>query len=135
MKRIQLFLCILLLIFVSACKEENKENHALQMKEVMEVHDALMPKMGVIGSLITKLNNSPDSLKNQSVVNELKASHESMMNWMQGFGERFTSEEILKGKALTKKKQEWLDEEQKKVKALEYKMLESIKIAKELLED
>lgn len=127
--------CVLFLIFVSACKKDNKTDNRLQMKEVIAVHDALMPKMGVIGNLITKLNDSKDSLKNQPVVNELKASHKSMMNWMQSFGERFTYEEILEGKALTDKKQQWLNEEEEKVKTLENNILESIESAKVLIEN
>ena len=32
-----------------------------------------------------------------------------MMDWIQGFGSRFDSDEILNGKELTEQKQIWLD--------------------------
>lgn len=37
-----------------------------------------------------------------------------MMNWMQGFGERFTADEMMKGKVLSEEKKIWLHEEEKK---------------------
>lgn len=135
MKRIITVLCMLILIGMTSCKKELKTDDTQQMKEVIAIHDELMPKMNVIGNLITQLNSSPDSLKHQTAVNDLKDAHESMMNWMQGFGDRFTYEEILEGKTLNKEKQELLDKEEQLVKALETKMLKSIENAKALLKE
>ena len=53
--------------------------------------------------------------------------------WMKGFGDRFESDEIMKGKKLTKEKQRFLDEEEVKVKALRDKMNTSIENAEALL--
>ena len=56
-----------------------------------------------------------------------------MMNWMQGFGSRFDSDEILNGKELTEQKQIWLDEEEEKVKALREQINSSIENAEKIL--
>jgi len=55
------------------------------------------------------------------------------MNWMKGFGDRFDSEEILEGKALTSEKQKWLNEEEVKVKAVKEQINTSIEKAEMLL--
>jgi hypothetical protein len=56
-----------------------------------------------------------------------------MMEWMQGFGERFDSDEILKGKPLTDQKKQWLDEEEEKIRALEEQINGSIARARDVL--
>jgi hypothetical protein len=56
-----------------------------------------------------------------------------MMDWMAGFGERFDSEEILDGKPLSEQKQQWLLEEEEKVKAMKEQVNSSIARAKALL--
>ena len=55
------------------------------------------------------------------------------MDWMQGFGSRFDSDEILNGKELTEQKQIWLDEEEEKVKALREQINSSIENAEKIL--
>jgi len=81
-----------------------EENKTTQMQEVMAIHDEVMPKMGTI-----------------------------MMDWMKGFGDRFTGEEIMKGKPLSDEKKALLDEEEKKVKALRDLMNSSIEKAQVLV--
>lgn len=103
-----------------------------QMKRVMTIHDELMPKMSVIGGLISKLKASPDSITHQPLVNKLKRSNDAMMDWMKTFGERFTYEEILKGATLSKQKQTWLNEEEEKVNALKKQMEASITEAEKI---
>ena len=56
-----------------------------------------------------------------------------MMDWMKGFGDRFDHEEIMKGKELSPEKQEWLKEEEAKVKDMAEKVTGSIARAKALL--
>ena len=56
-----------------------------------------------------------------------------MMDWMQGFGSRFDSDEILNGKELTEQKQIWLDEEEEKVKVLREQINSSIENAQKIL--
>ncbi len=135
-KHIILFLSALITLTYS-CKEENKENS--QMKQVMAIHDEVMPKMGTIGKLVSqldeKITNDPASDSLADAREDLKAAHKAMMDWMKGFGERFDGDEILKGKALTPEKQKWLDEEEAKVKALRDQINTSISRAQELLKN
>ena len=55
-----------------------------------------------------------------------------MMDWMQGFGNRFDSDEILNGKELIEQKLIWLDEEEEKVKALREQINGSIENAEKI---
>lgn len=107
------------------------------MKEVMAIHDELMPKMGTIGELVSQLDevmtNDASSDNYAAAREDLKASHKAMMDWMKGFGDRFDGDEILKGKTLSEEKQKWLDEEETNVKALRDQINSSIKKAEELL--
>lgn len=128
-----------MMFMTTSCKNENKTstNEKSQMQEVLAIHDEVMPKMGAIGNLISQIDeriketDSTEALINAS--QDLKDSHKAMMDWMKGFGERFDSDEILKGKALTDEKQTFLDEEEAKIKTLRDKMNSSIKNAQELL--
>jgi len=56
-----------------------------------------------------------------------------MMDWMKDFGDRFNHEEILEGKELTEEKQQWLNEEEEKVKEVKEKINGSIARAEALL--
>lgn len=140
MKLLKLTLAVvLILITATSCKNENKEStkEKSQMQEVLAIHDEVMPKMGTIGNLISQIDealkttDSTEALLSAS--QDLKDSHKAMMDWMKGFGERFDSDEILKGKILTEEKQKHLDEEEASVKALRDKMNSSIENAQELL--
>ncbi len=132
-----LFISVLIISLIS-CKQEKKEDEKLtQMQEVMAVHDEVMPKMSTINSLIEKLNAKVDTtetgLKYSKAAEDLKSANKTMMDWMVGFGEKFDSDEIMKGKALTDEKKKWLDEEEKKVYALKEQINSSIKNAETLL--
>jgi len=102
------------------------------------IHDEVMPEMSRLSNLADKLKSKVDSTamgkKHDAAVNDLHAAHASMMDWMMTFGERFDSDEILNGKPLTQKKQEWLDEEEKKIKALQHQINQSIENAEALLD-
>ena len=122
-----------------SCKEEKKENESSQMKAVMAIHDEVMPKMSTLGSMVKELGSKEDStkigLEYKQAKEDLQASHKSMMDWMQGFGNRFDSDEILNGKALSEEKQKWLNEEEEKIKALRGQINTSIEQAKTLLKE
>lgn len=82
MRKIILFAAIPLLIFIVSCKEE-KEN--TQMKEVMAIHDEVMPKMGELGSLVgelTRKEKDSTELRTQyeQARRDLQAAHKSMMD-------------------------------------------------------
>ena len=129
---------VFIILMTTNCKNETKDpSEKSQMQEVLAIHDEVMPKMGTIGSLINQIDErikDGDSLEVLvKASQDLKDSHTGMMDWMKGFGERFDSDEILKGKALTAEKQGYLDEEEIKIKALRNHMNSSIKNAQELL--
>jgi predicted nucleic acid-binding Zn-ribbon protein len=131
------FLAVLSMLVFQACKEKETETLS-QMKEVMAIHDEVMPKMGTIGKLVAELKPKVDSTEKGiaygKAMKDLQEAHKSMMDWMKGFGDRFTSDEILNGAALTPQKQEWLNEEEEKVKALKLQINTSIENAEKLLE-
>lgn len=127
-----IFSALCLFILVISCK---KEQESTQMENVVAIHDELMPKMGTIGSLISQLDNAPDSLQNQDAIKALKTSHDAMMTWMQDFGKDFDTDEVMHGKALSKEKQKLLDIQEQKVNALKEQMNSSIENAKKILEN
>ena len=132
-------LTTLILVIFMSCKEKEKKSESLtQMKQVMAIHDEVMPKMGTIGKLVGELKPKVDSTETgiayEMAMKDLQAAHKSMMDWMKGFGDRFTSDEILNGAELTKEKQMWLNEEEKKVIALKKQINTSIENAEKLLE-
>ena len=131
---------LFLAVLFTACKEEKKGEQASdnsKMEQVMAIHDEVMPRMSTIGKLVSELKPKADSTemgrKYDAAMKDLQASHKAMMDWMQGFGERFDSDEILNGKELTDQKKIWLDEEEEKVKALKDQINGSIANAQELL--
>ena len=130
---------IIFLLLFSSCKEEKKvEEGPTQMEQVMAIHDEVMPKMGTLGKLVGKLKPMADSLGAESpeakAMRDLQQANESMMDWMQDFGDRFDSDEILEGKELSTEKQKWLDEEEEKVKKVKEQINSSIARAEDLLE-
>ncbi|MCE2613359.1 hypothetical protein LVD13_10275 [Flavobacteriaceae bacterium D16] len=130
-------LILISLLFSFSCKDEKAEKTPSKMEEVMAVHDEVMPEMKTIGQLVSELQPLADSTATgqeyAQAVDDLKAAHKSMMDWMAGFGKRFDSEEIMDGKALSEEKQTWLLEEEAKVKAMKEQVDSSIARAKELL--
>ncbi|WP_188370398.1 hypothetical protein [Muriicola marianensis] len=136
MKRTILILSFLLLMF--SCKTENKKpDQPTKMQEVIAIHDEVMPKMTDISKLVAQLKPMADSteagLKYMRAMKDLQAAHRSMMDWMQGFGSRFDSDEILNGKELSEEKRAWLLEEEQKVIQLREDINGSIERAEALL--
>ena len=141
MKKFFSILATALLISSISCKDEKKEAVKAsneQMKKVMAIHDEVMPKMSVMGSIVGELSSKEDSteigLQYKAARSDLQDAHKAMMDWMQGFGSRFDSDEILNGKELTEQKQIWLDEEEEKVRALREQINSSIENAEKKLE-
>ncbi|MDC6352948.1 MULTISPECIES: hypothetical protein [unclassified Robiginitalea] len=130
------------MLLLAGCKGEKKQeakDAPSQMEEVIAVHDEVMPEMKTIANLVAELKPLADSTGSDSqyavAMQDLQAAHQSMMDWMQGFGNRFDHEEIMKGKALSEEKQAWLAEEQEKVEAMRNQVLGSIERAREVLEE
>ena len=136
MKKTLSFLIICLFVFV-ACKEEEKEKSPTQMEQVMTIHDEVMPKMGKLGKLVGQLKPMADSLGTDSpqakAMRDLQDANKSMMDWMQGFGDRFEPEEIMEGRELSEEKKLWLNEEEEKMKEVKEKINSSIANAEALL--
>lgn len=135
MKKIVLLIIIASTVLLTSCK---KEKESTQMKEVMAVHDELMPKMGQLGKLVGELkgmeNDSTEIGKQYKEARiALQDAHNAMMDWMQNFGDRFTPDEILNGADLTEQKKKWLNEEEEKTKALREQIDSSIENAQKLL--
>ncbi|MFD2586535.1 hypothetical protein ACFSQJ_06315 [Croceitalea marina] len=129
---------LLLLLITASCKQEKKvEKETTQIQEVMMIHDEVMPKMGTLAKLVAELKAKVDTTATgkqyEVAMKDLQEANKSMMDWMMGFGNRFDSDEILEGKALSPEKQEWLNEEEEKVKALKEQINSSIERAEVLL--
>ncbi|MGB3144129.1 MAG: hypothetical protein WBB24_08465 [Maribacter sp.] len=139
MKKIVTTLLIVCLISLSSCKNEKKIEGPTQMEQVMEIHDEVMPKMGTIGKLVGQLKPMADSLGMESAeakaMKDLQEANKSMMDWMQEFGDKFDSEEILDGKELSKEKVQLLNEEEQKIEAVKEAINSSISRAEELLKN
>jgi len=135
MKKIMLMATIALTMFATSC---NGKKESTQMKEVMAIHDEVMPKMGQLGKLVGELkgmeNDSTEIGKQYKEARiDLQDANKAMMDWMQNFGNRFAPDEIMKGAELSEQKQQWLDEEEEKVKALRDQINSSIENAQGLL--
>ena len=130
-------LILLSLLLTLSCAEKKQTD--TRMQEVIAVHDSVMPKMGQIGQLISRLKPLVDSTANdtryQDAITDLEQANTAMMDWMQGFGDRFDYAEIQEGKTLSPQKSEWLDEELVKVKEMARAMNESITQAESLLKN
>ncbi|MGB5821799.1 MAG: hypothetical protein WBG90_20110 [Saonia sp.] len=138
MKKLIIILSIGVFGWTTSCKQEKKtETEPSQMQHVMTIHDEVMPKMGALNKLISQLKSKVDTtalgMKNEKAMKDLQEASKAMMDWMVGFGNRFDSDEIMNGKALTPEKQQWLDEEEVKIKEVRDKINGSITNAEELL--
>lgn len=138
MKKFQAILICSVLFLSFSCKEEKKSTEeSSQMKKVMAIHDEVMPKMSTIGKLVGEIKPKVDSTEmgqNYEVaMKDLQEANRAMMDWMKDFGDRFDHEEILEGKELSEEKQQWLDEEEEKVKVVKDKINGSIERAQALL--
>ncbi|APQ17062.1 hypothetical protein [Maribacter hydrothermalis] len=137
MKKLVTLIVAIGLLSITSCKESKKVEEASRMEHVMAIHDEVMPKMGTLGKLVGQLKPMADSLGVESAeakaMKDLQEANRSMMDWMQGFGDRFDSEEIMKGKELSDEKKEWLKEEEEKVQQVKENINSSIKRAEEIL--
>lgn len=137
MKKILYTLTIATFLTFVACKETKKAEEPSKMEHVMSIHDEVMPKMGTLGKLVGQLKPMADSLGAESVeakaMKDLQEANKSMMDWMQGFGDRFDADEIMNGKELSDEKKAWLNEEEEKVQQVKENINSSIERAEEIL--
>jgi hypothetical protein len=136
MKKSILLILFILISVQSRAQQQAKE--LSQMQRVMKVHDAIMEKdMGatvkLIGQLETMAKAAASSAEYESAITDLKDANKTMVDWMQGFGQRFTYNEMYKGKTLTSQKKEHLKEEEVKLMTMKKQIDASIKKAQLLL--
>ncbi len=133
-----IFLAAFLFLAISCKQGEKASEKSTQMENVMAIHDEVMPKMGKLGKLVGELKSKVDTTETgqqyKAAMKDLQEANVAMMDWMQSFGSRFDSDEILNGKELSAQKQEWLNEEEENVKALKEQINSSIEKAENLLE-
>lgn len=102
--------CILTLLiainFIGCDNKPDKEAQAFNktFKEVMAVHDKVMPKMNEMGQLSSELKAKIDTTETaatfQKALDSLKNAHMTMMTWMENFSNEFPySENRLEGKS------------------------------------
>ena len=136
------FLLFFGFFFLSCKQTKNSDKSELpqqsQMEQVMAIHDEVMPKMGKIGQLRSQIQTQIDSStargkEAQQIALELQDAYDSMMSWMSTFGGRFSTDEIMNGGELSVEKQEWLNEEEQKVKVVRDKINGSITKAEDFL--
>ncbi|MCK0161444.1 hypothetical protein [Allomuricauda sp. F6463D] len=138
MKKVFSILICTVLFLSFSCKQEKKVAEGpTQMEKVMGIHDEVMPKMGTVGKLVGELKAKVDTTemgkKYEVAMKDLQEANTAMMDWMKDFGDRFNSDEILNGKALSEEKQQWLNEEEEKVLVVKEKINSSIERAEALL--
>ena len=143
MKTLKTIAVSLILVFVISCdKTPSKETLQFNstFKEVMAVHDEVMPKMNEMGKLSTELKAKVDTTAAgqiyQKALDSLGNAHKSMMKWMEDFSNKFPhSDDRLKGKSTEQilSAIEELKEEKTKVDAVRNALNGSISNAKTVL--
>ena len=95
----RIFSLLILSVFIfSACGDKPDQVTSIK-KEVMDVHDELMPKMGelrnVRKTLITKAQAADSSMASEleTLAQDLEAANESMMDWMNQYEPQFEGTE------------------------------------------
>ena len=135
----QMISLLLICAFVFACSSKESDKQAQLLDKVMEVHDAVMPKMGDIMKYKTQLNSKIDELiaageeqnaetiaQLKDAVEQLDNSHEGMMSWMRNFDQDFegkVEEEVM----------EYLKDQQAKIEEVSTVTNTALKNAEELL--
>jgi len=83
--------------------KEAQEFNSL-IKEVLAVHDEVMPKMGEMGKLSSELKAKADTTEAGKIyrkaLDSLGNAHDAMMKWMENFSTKFPyAKDRLKGKS------------------------------------
>jgi hypothetical protein len=142
-----LYLIPIALLILTACKNDptpeevalqaQMESYDLLKSEAMKVHDEIMPKMGELMELNGELiaNEKAKELSEIRVAAEnLKASHDAMMSWMQDYSEKFPyGEPTPETKEALNEKLPILEQEVKEIVQLKDRTVLAIENAQELL--
>lgn len=123
-------------IFCANAQNSNAKD-SIQMEEVIRWHDRAMAHMPETVKLINQLTSKSKTIEYDSLyvdaISRLKKANSGMMAWMERFGNRFTAEEMYKGKSLSEEKKKWLSEEEIGIKQLNEDIDQSAKLARSLL--
>lgn len=151
MKSLLKILGIAILIISFSCKEEQSEESKsfdVQMKETIQIHDDVMPKMSEINSMISRLEAKKETLLEaeedkeaelyDTAISDLKEAHDLMMSWMKNFSNTFSRTEINSGLATKdqdsiKAKLQHLDVQYKSAQEMKAAINEAIENAQALL--
>ena len=87
-------LFILPMLLILSCDQQEKAEIDALRKEVMDVHDEVMPRMGemikIRKALMEKAQESVDSTTLLNLSNNIDIAHEEMMQWMRNYEPGFT---------------------------------------------
>jgi hypothetical protein len=118
MKTLMKVISVIVLAIIFSCQQNQSEDSKTfdkQMKETIQIHDDVMPKMSEINSMISKLESEKENLLKAEEVNSekvemhedaiasLKDAHGLMMSWMKNFSDSFSRTEINQGLETTDK--------------------------------
>ena len=99
-------LSLVMVLTVSCNEKPSKNTQAFNnsFKEVMAVHDEVMPKMNEMGRLSSELKAKIDTTSAGKIykkaLDSLGNAHKYMMKWMEDFSNKFPyAEDRLKGKS------------------------------------
>lgn len=123
---------LVIIFFLINCSGDSKRSQIDALEhEVMEVHNHVMPLMGEVARLRDELEKSKENLDSLAIERalaidtlllELSAANEGMMNWMRiysGDFDKMKLEEIEK----------YLEEQKKEIKAVEARITRAIEAA------
>ncbi|HHB78533.1 MAG TPA: hypothetical protein ENK85_04810 [Saprospiraceae bacterium] len=95
MKKVFFFLFVTLFVLPTGCDSPTKETKIDGYKEIMAIHDSVMPKMGAVNrlkrelqALLPKAEDSLEIAKINYSIGELEESEELMQNWMHDWAEK-----------------------------------------------
>ena len=129
-----------IVLCVSSCNfqvnndKTSEDPEKVSMSVVLDIHDEVMPKMSTIAKLSAELKPliKEDSLAKEKFDNLVHA-HEEMMNWMQAFGTKFNSDEIMNGAELSEEKEKFSHKKKIAITEVKEAMLSAISDAEDYL--
>jgi hypothetical protein len=136
MKKIMIICCSAFAAFLlTACggNGEAIEKEEALLKEVFEIHDAVMPRMSEIVALKGQLKeletDTTKALEAQAAISQLEKAEEGMMDWMN----KFTQPEKLRESKKHEEIMSYLDGEKQRITKVRDDMNNSIETAQRML--
>lgn len=128
-------------LFLLSCGNSEKKKEEQLYREVMEIHDEVMPHMGEVMQLTKELDKNIDQLKSEdsttnpqpsiehltTLKQNLSDADEAMMNWMRKFNTEMDS-------MSHEEKMHYLQDEKEKIQEVKVQVSTVIQEAKEAIE-